>query len=48
MTLVLKPGAVFEILATYPLDDSFTASAAVAGREIYLRGHTNLYCLAER
>jgi hypothetical protein len=29
------------------LDDSLSASAALAGRELYLRGERFLYCLAE-
>ena len=47
-TIVLKAGTAFQVLATNPLDESFSASAAVAGREIYLRGHKSLYCIAER
>lgn len=34
-------------LAVNHLDDSFSASAALAGRELYLRGERFLYCLAE-
>jgi hypothetical protein len=34
-------------LALNHLDDSFAASAAVAGRELFLRGHRFLYCIAE-
>ena len=45
VTLVLKAGPKYEVLASNKLDDIFTASAAVAGRELYLRGHHNLYCL---
>jgi outer membrane protein assembly factor BamB len=45
-TVTLKHGPAFEVLATNLLDDTFTASPAIAGRELYLRGHKNLYCLA--
>ena len=36
-----------EILAVNRLDDTISASAAVAGRELFLRGARFLYCLAE-
>ena len=29
------------------LDDGFSASAAVVGKELYLRGKKHLYCIAE-
>jgi outer membrane protein assembly factor BamB len=45
-TVALKHGPAFEVLATNLLDDTFTASPAIAGQELYLRGHRNLYCLA--
>ena len=48
MTLVLKAGAAYEVLASNPLDDSFTASAALAGADLFLRGLKSLYCLAEK
>jgi hypothetical protein len=34
-------------LAVTKLDDSFSASPALAGRELYLRGEQFLYCIAE-
>jgi len=46
-TLVLKQGASFEPLATNQLEDSFSASPAAAGNELFLRGEHHLYCLAE-
>ena len=46
-TVVLGRGAPFKILASNKLDDSFSASPAVAGREIYLRGEQYLYSIAE-
>ncbi|REK09914.1 MAG: hypothetical protein DWQ37_17570 [Planctomycetota bacterium] len=36
-----------EILATNKLDDSFDASATIVGDELFLRGKTHLYCIAE-
>ena len=47
-TLVLKAGAACEVLASNPLDDSFTASAALAGTDLFLRGLKSLYCIAEK
>jgi len=45
-TAVVKLGAPFELLALNQLDDSFSASPAVAGDELYLRGQNHLYSLA--
>jgi outer membrane protein assembly factor BamB len=46
-TLVIRHGDRLEVLSTNRLDDRFDASPAAAGRELYLRGHRHLYCLAE-
>lgn len=46
-TLVISHDASPEVLALNRLDDSFSASAAVVGRELFLRGQRNLYCIAE-
>jgi len=46
LTLVIRHGPTFEVLARNKLDDSFSASAAVVGEELYLRGHRSLYCIA--
>lgn len=46
-TLVLSHAATPKVLAENHLDDTINASAAVAGRELYLRGERFLYCLAE-
>jgi outer membrane protein assembly factor BamB len=35
-----------ETLAVNTLADRFDASPAIAGDELYLRGHANLYCVA--
>jgi len=46
-TIVLSHGDNPKILALNRLDETISASAAVAGREIFLRGESHLYCLAE-
>lgn len=46
LTCVIKHGPNFEVLARNKLDDSFTASAAAVGGDLYLRGHRSLYCIA--
>jgi outer membrane protein assembly factor BamB len=45
-TLVMSHSDKPEILALNKLDDSFSASAAVVGNELFLRGEQNLYCIA--
>jgi len=42
---VIKQGPKLEVMAINKLDDRFTASPAVAGDSIYLRGHRYLYCI---
>lgn len=46
-TVVIKHADQLEVLATNRLEDKFDASPAVAGKELFLRGRENLYCLAE-
>ena len=46
-TAVLARGGDFELLAHNDLDDSFSASPAIVGDELYLRGKRSLYCIAE-
>ncbi|MGI9240500.1 MAG: PQQ-binding-like beta-propeller repeat protein, partial [Verrucomicrobiales bacterium] len=45
--LVMKRGGELKILATNQLDDSFHASPALAGTQLFLRGMRFLYCLEE-
>jgi len=45
---VLKPGSKLEVLAMNKLDDRTDASIAVAGQELFIRGHESLYCIAEK
>lgn len=47
-TQVIKRGAQYEVLAMNTLDDGFSASPVIVGNEIFLRGHDNLYCIAEK
>ena len=44
---VIQQGPEFKILAENTLDDSFNASPAIVGNELYLRGMQYLYCIAE-
>jgi outer membrane protein assembly factor BamB len=46
-TLVISHDAKLTILAQNRLNDSFSASAAIVEREIFLRGNKYLYCIAE-
>ena len=45
--VVIQRGAEFELLARNQLEDSFSASPAVFGNELYLRGERYLYCIAK-
>ena len=45
---VIKHGPVFEVLAKNSLDDNFSASPAIVGNTLYLRGYRNLYCIEEK
>lgn len=45
---VIKHGPVFEVLAKNKLDDNFSASPAIVGSMLYLRGYKNLYCIEEK
>jgi len=46
-TLVISHQDSPRVLALNQLDDSFSASAAVVGRELFLRGQRNLYCITD-
>ncbi len=47
-SMVIRQQQKFEVLAQNKLDDTFDASPAIAGDELFLRGHKFLYCVAER
>ncbi|HVR73664.1 MAG TPA: hypothetical protein VMT52_05005, partial [Planctomycetota bacterium] len=46
MTVVIEHGESTRILARNQLDESFSASAAIAGRELFLRGRRSLYSIS--
>ena len=46
-TLVISHESRPRVLARNHLDDSFSASAALVGQELFLRGQRSLYCIAE-
>lgn len=46
VTVVLSHEAEPRVLAHNALDDRFSASAAIAGSELFLRGERHLYCLS--
>jgi len=48
VTAVLKSSGKLEVIATNRLDEKIDASPAMAGKEMFLRGHEYLYCLAEK
>ena len=48
VTVVIKASDKLEKLATNQLDDKFDASAALVGKDLFLRGREYLYCLAEK
>ncbi len=46
-TLAISHSANPEVLAVSQLNDTFSASAALVGSELFLRGERYLYCIAE-
>jgi outer membrane protein assembly factor BamB len=44
---VLRKSDRLELVATNQLEDRFDASPAIAGKQLFLRGHQSLYCLAQ-
>lgn len=47
-SVVLKDSDQYEVLATNTLADKFDASPAIAGNDLFLRGHQHLYCIGEK
>jgi outer membrane protein assembly factor BamB len=47
VTMVIKHGPTFEVLAKNKLDDGFDASPALVDGEIFLRGYVNLYSIGQ-
>jgi len=48
VTLVIKHGPTFEVLAKNTLDDGFDASPALVDHEMFLRGYQYLYSISEQ
>jgi outer membrane protein assembly factor BamB len=48
VTVVLKQSDKLEKLASNKLDDKFDASPAAVGKELFLRGQRNLYCITDK
>ncbi len=46
VTLVIRHGPRYEVLAKNVLRDSFDASPVIVGGDLILRGHENLYCIS--
>ena len=47
-TIVIASGEIPRVLAVNRLSEPVSASAAIAGKEMFLRGEQHLYCLAEK
>ena len=47
VSVVLKDSTQFEVVATNKLSDRIDASPVLLGKELYLRGHSHLYCISE-
>ena len=47
ITLVIRNGSEYEVLASNKIDEPIAASPVVVGDELYLRGNGHLYCIAE-
>ena len=45
---VIKNSGKLEVLASNRLDDRIDSSPAISGKDLFLRGHEYLYCLAEK
>ena len=48
VTVVIKNSDKLEVVSTNRLDEKFDSSPAIAGGELFLRGHEYLYCIAEK
>ena len=46
--VVAKAGEKLDIVHTGKLDEAFEASPALAGSDLFLRGHSTLYCFAAK
>ena len=46
-TFVIQPGPEYQLLARNSLNEMSLASPAVAGRSLFIRTATKLYCISE-
>ena len=46
--LVIESEGDYALIATNELEDSFSASPAIIGDELFLRGERHLYCVSEK
>jgi outer membrane protein assembly factor BamB len=46
-SVVVKDAPTFEVVSTNKLAEKIDASAAMVGRELFVRGHEHLYCISE-
>jgi len=47
VSLVLQHGPEYKVLSKNTLDDRFDASPVIVGKNLYLRGRENFYCISE-
>ena len=47
-TAVIKAGPKYELIATNPLPDRFSASPVISGGRIYLRGYDSLWAIGSK
>ena len=45
---VVDEGASFKVIAKNKLDDNFDASPVIIGKDLFLRGFNNLYCINDK
>jgi len=45
---VLKQGTTLEVVARNKIDEKTDASIALAGKDLFIRGHHNLYCITAK
>ena len=48
VTLVLEKSKELKVITRNKLNDGFDASPAIVGNELFLRGRSHLYCIAEK
>lgn len=46
-TVVVKDSDIFEVVASNTLDEPIDASPVAIGSDLFIRGHTHLYCISD-